>query len=559
MARSLGYLDWANQPDPFRRYDGSDLTDLIAPLAEATGDHEWTTRSYDSLFAAPGTPLVEPGLPAVSVFLRFSLGLSAWKAVPGSRWALRVNPSSGNLHPTEGYVLLAPGIAGEAGVWHYRPDAHAIERRCAIDGAAWPRAGVTLPRGAFLAALSSVHWREAWKYGERAFRYCQHDTGHAIAAMRMAAAMMGWSVRLLPDWDSASLSAALGLDRDDDFGEAEREEPECMLLVSPEPFTHADLDRQAGLKPCPTPDGCPSPPDPVPPAPLSLASACARGTWTGRANPLSHDRVAWEAIDDVAEATRARDNDTPDLARVSPSSPTGVAVERPGGAAMAASRLLLQRRSAQAMSGAGEMSLDAFCLLLRRLLPGEAPPWDVLPYTPRLHLVLFVHRVAGLDPGLYAFPRSAAGLVVMTRELRDDFAWIHAPGVPEDLPLHLLMPADVRRIAAALSCQQAIASDGSFAVAMLAEFDAALEAGGAAAYRHLFWEAGVIGQVLYLDAEAAGVRGTGIGCYFDDSVHDVLGIGGHTLQSLYHFTVGHPVEDTRLQTEPGYAWEHRQG
>jgi len=26
----------------------------------------------------------------------------------------------------------------------------------------------------------------------------------------------------------------------------------------------------------------------------------------------------------------------------------------------------------------------------------------------------------------------------------------------------------------------------------------------------LFWEAGLLGQVLYLEAEAAGVRGTGI-------------------------------------------------
>ena len=34
-----------------------------------------------------------------------------------------------------------------------------------------------------LVALTSIHWREAWKYGERAFRYCQHDLGHAIAAV----------------------------------------------------------------------------------------------------------------------------------------------------------------------------------------------------------------------------------------------------------------------------------------------------------------------------------------------------------------------------------------
>ena len=68
-------------------------------------------------------------------------------------------------------------------------------------------------------------------------------------------------------------------------------------------------------------------------------------------------------------------------------------------------------------------------------------------------------------------------------------------------------------------------------------------------------ESGVVGQVLYLEAEAAGARGTGIGCFYDDPVHDVLGLAGHTFQSLYHFTIGMPIEDTRLTTEPGYAWE----
>jgi nitroreductase len=74
-------------------------------------------------------------------------------------------------------------------------------------------------------------------------------------------------------------------------------------------------------------------------------------------------------------------------------------------------------------------------------------------------------------------------------------------------------------------------------------------------YRRLFWECGVIGQVLYLEAEAAGVRATGIGCFYDDAVHEALGLSGHTWQSLYHFCVGEPIEDARLETSPGYEWE----
>lgn len=40
---------------------------------------------------------------------------------------------------------------------------------------------------------------------------------------------------------------------------------------------------------------------------------------------------------------------------------------------------------------------------------------------------------------------------------------------------------------------------------------------GAWRYPRLYWECGQIGQLLYLEAEAAGLSGTGIGCYFDDA------------------------------------------
>ena len=81
---------------------------------------------------------------------------------------------------------------------------------------------------------------------------------------------------------------------------------------------------------------------------------------------------------------------------------------------------------------------------------------------------------------------------------------------------------------------------------------------GAAFYRNLFWEAGMVGQVLYLEAEAAGIRATGIGCYFDDPVHAAFGIVVREWQSFYHFTVGGPVEDGRLTTLPAYDFEEEQ-
>jgi SagB-type dehydrogenase family enzyme len=549
FARSLGYLDWATQPDPFRIFDGSPRVDLIDVLraAEKPGNPSvgtWRDTTYDALFGpVPSSAPVGPGLAAVSIFLRFSLGLSAWKQAGPSRWALRVNPSSGNLHPTEGYVLCDPGVAGAApGVYHYAPDAHALEERSRLDPDAWSAACAGLPDGSFLAAISSIHWREAWKYGERAFRYCQHDVGHAVAAMRMAAAMMGWSCAMVPGWSSPALAALLGTDRDADFEGAEREEPACLMAVVPGGAPEAARASALVARAAPV-----------------LADAAVRGTWSGRANSLSSDHVQWDWIDAAAEASRDDRSGSAGRAEPDPVGPArgGAASGRSLSRPISAAVLFLQRRSAVSMDGRTAMGPDGFVRLLRRLLPEAGPPFDAFPWTPRIHLALFVHRVEGLKPGLYALPRTAAGMGALREAFSQDFAWLRPPGVPDDLPLFLLDHADCGRIARQLSCGQDIAADGCFSLGMLAEFDAALGESGPAAYRRLFWEAGAVGQALYLEAEAAGLRGTGIGCFFDDGVHQLLGIADHSLQSLYHFTVGGPVEDTRLTTQPGYSWESR--
>jgi hypothetical protein len=168
---------------------------------------------------------------------------------------------------------------------------------------------------------------------------------------------------------------------------------------------------------------------------------------------------------------------------------------------------------------------------------------------------MFVHRVDGLDPGLYLLLRDLPARERLRAACRGEFLWEPVAGA---LPLFRLAHADCRALARRLSCDQDIAADGCFSLGMVADVEASLREFGASFYRHLFWECGVVGQTLYLEAEAAGVRATGIGCFFDDAVHDVLGLTGHAFQSLYHFTVGMPVEDRRISTEPGYGWERQE-
>ncbi len=220
-ARSSGYLDWAAQPNPFRRYRGAPYVPLL--LAEAS-----VAPSYDALYDSGAIVPQALCLETISEFFQYSLALSAWKEYQGSRWALRINPSSGNLHPTEGYLAIGAvqGLADVPGVFHYAPKDHVLERRCEIEADVWDRLIDGFPSGTFLVGLSSIHWREAWKYGERAYRYCQHDVGHALAALCLSAALQGWQVLPLTKMSDEEFCALLGLDRTHDFENAEREHPD---------------------------------------------------------------------------------------------------------------------------------------------------------------------------------------------------------------------------------------------------------------------------------------------------------------------------------------------
>ena len=137
--------------------------------------------------------------------------------------------------------------------------------------------------------------------------------------------------------------------------------------------------------------------------------------------------------------------------------------------------------------------------------------------------------------------------------MKPEFAWEKPEACPDGLEFYRLQTGDARELSEQVSCHQSIAADGCLSLGMIAEFERPLQQFGAWFYPRLFWESGVVGQVLYLEAEAIGIRGTGIGCFFDDPMHSVLGLKTLQYQSLYHFTMGGPVEDPRLRSLPPYS------
>jgi SagB-type dehydrogenase family enzyme len=527
FAASLGYMDWATQPDPFRRYNGASLVRL--PLPE-----NGRALPYWQLYVTGSVQPTPLSIDSISLFFRYALSLTAWKRFRDSTWSLRANPSSGNLHPTEGYALLPAlgGLHDRPGVYHYAPREHGLERRADLDLSRWTTLMAAFPEGSFLVGLSSIHWREAWKYGERAFRYCQQDIGHALGTMRFAAAALGWKLCLLDRAGDADVSRLLGLNRDADYAGAEREHADFLALVVPE-------DRARDLR-------------------LSEQAIpqVAASQWYGSANVLSPEHsVDWPVIDLVARATlREAKSIAEDPSGLPSESELFAAPVRSG--SFTAEKVILGRRSAVSMDGYTTIAANTLFQMLARLVPTRnrrAMPWDAIPWRPRIHLGIFVHRVTELPPGIYVLVRDPAKIDALKQAMNRGFLWRHPAGCPRGLPLYLLKEGDCRSLATSVSCGQDIAGDGAFSLGMIADYRDSLVTFGAAFYRNLFWEAGLVGQVLYLEAEEAGIRSTGMGCYFDDPVHDAFGISSGDWQSFYHFTVGGPVDDERLTTLPAYG------
>jgi hypothetical protein len=303
------------------------------------------------------------------------------------------------------------------------------------------------------------------------------------------------------------VAKSLGLDRVDDFDGVEIEEPEVIVAL------------EANSEVLPT----------------------GWQHWAGKpslldARPLYH----WPVIEEVAEATRGA---PPETTQFQSGTHSNYVTDND----IRAAQIILKRRSAQAFDGVSVMSLAVFKQLLGSLLPGGSPVWNLWTHSARVHLVMMVHRVEGVAPGLYVMPRSDVAKATLKSALRESFSWQSV----DALPLFQLVAARAGKTARTLSCHQDIATQCAVTFMMLAEFAEPVTA-NTAAYRHLHWEAGMLGHVLTIEAEAAGWRGTGIGCFFDDADNEVLGIKTDAFKVIYHYAIGMALDDPRILTLPAY-------
>ena len=529
-ARSAGNMDWANQPLPYRLYQDTDK--IYLPLGQGSND-----SPASDLFQQSACSVAAISLQNIASLLQNSLGLSAWKSYNGTEWALRINPSSGNLHPTECYLLLpelqSPAVGSselkKIHSVHYNPYLNCLEKRAVLTDSS---AEFLVEAKGFAIVLTSIAWREAWKYGERAYRYCQHDLGHALGALNIAANLNGWNVTVLDEFSNAKVDSLLGLNQSPQLAQ-EVEYVDCVCWVSAKP---ADLHKVK-----------------------QWLNQLGDFNYTGQANQLSQLHQDWPIINAVFKASHQLDfsfisEETKTSSGYAVNSEYVINCIKSLPSDESAQGLIQQRRSAQSFDReASIISSELFLTQLQKTLPTQSVPFSVLPQAAQVNLLLFIHNVQGIDSGLYVWVRNTKHLQDLKSAMHSNFEWQQCY---PDKPLYLLKKGNYRRVAKALSCEQDIAADSAYSLGMLARFEESLDY-SASQYPLLFWETGLIGQVLYLAAENDDLRATGIGCFFDDLVHDLLGLKDQQWQSLYHFTVGKQIDDARISTKPAYF--HLQG
>ncbi len=457
--------------DRTKTYAGAPRIALPKPVAtDARSLSDVLTRFGDSLPGVSDEPITVSELARL---LHFANGVTGRRGSGGQTVALRAAPSAGALYSGELYIVAERVRGLDPGVYYYAPLDHALARLRAGSSRDVLRSAVERPDGIAdapaVVLLSNVFARYGWRYANRGYRYALIDSGHIGENLRLAARSTGLvDVSPLRFHDDL-LNARLGID-----GQAEAV---CALhFVGRPPRRARALAR--------------------PPAQHFAEQQAVSPEKVPTSGPITE---RYHAATKLVPAQGAA---------IEASIPPAPAPVRAGlHPDMSVEECILRRRSADAFRSE-PLTRQAFDWILQ-----AAVGQPTLVRAPGVELVLAVHRVAGVAPGLYRFDRGGAGL-------------------------SLVRAGDLRRplVTACLGQTKA----GSCAVA----FFGVGQLGRAAArgdrtYRDLLIEAGAIGQRIYLAAEAAGLAARNLAAFRDDELNDLLELDGREVAAVHLTLAGH--------------------
>jgi SagB-type dehydrogenase family enzyme len=456
------FLDWANQPLPFKVYPKLDLIPLPRELREIhvpalTAVAEVAQR--DNAF---------PDLQTLSELLYFSAGVTRHRMVPGGEIYFRAAACTGALYEIELYLVCGPLADLEAGLYHYAAGEFGLRKLRAGDfrhTLVETTAGeASIAHAPVMVICTGTYWRNSWKYQARTYRHFGWDNGTILANMLAMSTTLEFPAKVICGFVDADINRLLDLD-------TEREV--AFSLVS--------IGRIAGLPSASPAEISPLRLETVPlsrkevdyPAMRIMHEASSLLTpedvanWRGRALTVS----SVEALGEFIPLKPQEDVEMPDDS-----------IEQ-----------VILRRGSTRRFAREPISFAQLSTILDRSTQGV--PADFLnPFGVQLNdLYLIVNSVEGLLPGSYFFNRERQGL-------------------------ELLKKGDFRNEAGYLGLEQELPADASVAVFFLADLEEIFRDFGNRGYRTVQLEAGIIGGKFYLAAYGLHLGASGLTFYDDDVV-----------------------------------------
>ena len=468
--RSHPGLDWSKAPSQFK---------------DVVGSHRIELRPHGR------KPDAKDLRSVLARFLYFANGITGHLVHDGGTQLLRSTPSAGALYPTELYVGVGEEQGVAAGLYSYDPRDEVITRLWDED----PRAALgracnaedTFRKARAVIITTGMFWRSAWRYQERGYRRVLLDTGHMLANLASIGPFDGFT-------SFPHLGFVDDMINGPFFFEADKEGAlACVPLVP--------MEESNG-----------------PPALWSSSRSLARVTesqFEGEGNILDEADLTGSATAALhrdssclqagpVKQTGARSSGQPENALGAipiTVDPADVQVQIP--------RAIAQRRSARSYP-LDPIPFDSLKAALQFTFPMFRPHelWDA----ELLDAHLIVHRVDGLDQGIYKVQGDAEGL----------------------LPIKL---GDFTAATATACLGQEIAATCAVVLVFTAKAERAIETYGDRAYRYMHLEAGSLGQRFQIAASDLGGQACGIGGFFDDDFAALLELP-KTDWVLYPVTAG---------------------
>ena len=466
------FLDWENQPLPFKIYPKLDPI----PLPEPRGSSKMAALLAVSARVSGPTEESVPGSQTIADIFYFSAGIMKRKRYPGGEMFFRAAACTGALYHIDLYLVCAdlPGL--EAGVYHFGPHDFSLRRlrqgdyRAVLAQASGEEPSVCSAPA--LIVCASTYWRNAWKYQSRAYRHCFWDNGTILANLLAVGAARDLPASVVAGFVDGEVRCLLGLDN-------EREG--ALALVPVGRLSTAMRESPPAMEP------------------LNLETL-----------PLSKSEVDYPAIRAMHSASSLERAGEVAVWREKDSSFASSKGENSTARLLSKSRLyplqpladqeiptddveeVIGRRGSTRHFSRDSISLEQLSTVLDRVTRGI--PADFLPAGgPALNdLYLIVNAVEGLPPGAYVFRR-------------------------DRMALELLKEGDFRREAGSLGLGQEIPADASVDVFLLADLNRVLGQWGNRGYRAAQLEASIMGGKLYLAAYAQRLGASGL-TFFDDDV-----------------------------------------